>query len=823
VKQKTQLVPNGILKRMREQQGWSRNYVANQLGTDANTIGRWERGERFPSPYFRQRLCELFGASAQDLGLMPKSTDSSQQGLLHPPADGQFASSIQSNITLPLTNLSIRRNSFFTGRQQVLQRLHHLLKLDQTDVLNQALALTGLGGVGKTQTVLEYAYRYAQQYQAIFWARAETSQVLLDDMVSIAQLLQLSDKNEKDQLRMAHAVKHWLHTHSDWLLILDNVEDFALINAFLPTGGQGHILFTTRTQATSSFAHAIELMPMEPEEGMLFLLHRAKLLRYRASLQEASYPLVRDAHSLFQLLGGLPLALDQAGAYIEETGCSLSDYLDRYQSQQTLMLNLRGQVPITHHPDSVWVTLVLCIKRLEQVNSLSLELLRFCAFLHPDAIPEELLVQEVADLIPLLHPIVANPVNLDIAVADLRKFSLLRRNSETKLLTMHRLVQTVLKDEMDEDTHRQWAERTVYAVNRAFPDGEDFDAWPRCQVYLAHAYVCATLIEDWRMLFPEASSLLSRVGKYLRIRGQFTQAEVVTQQALSIREQVLNAEHSDVTQSIDDLGLVYYYQGKYAQAEALWQRVLGVREQMLGPDHPDVAQSLSNLGEIYYLQRKYAQAEALYQRILRIREQMLGPDHPNVAQSLNSLGVIYFNQGKLIEAEALLERALKIREQTSGPHHPLTAAQFSSIGRLYLMQGKYMQAEQLFLSALTIFEEVEGPDDPDVAFGLTNLAELYIKRGEYTRAEPLYLRALAIREKTLGPEHPWVANTLSALAKLYHHQGKYTQAEQPYLRALAIYQQKWSSEHPDIVTLKENYTHLLEEMNRKTESVSTDE
>lgn len=823
MKQKTHLVPNVMLKRIREQQGWSRNYVAEQLGTDANTIGRWERGERFPSPYFRQRLCELFSVSAQDLGLMPESTDSSQQASLHPPVDEQFASSIQPTVTLPLTNLSIRRNSFFTGRQQVLQRLHHLLKSEQTGVLNQALALTGLGGIGKTQTVLEYAYRYAQQYQAIFWARAETRQVLLDDMVSIAQLLQLADKNEKDQRRMAQSVKQWLHTHSDWLLILDNVEDFALINAFLPTDGQGHILFTTRTQATSSFAHAIELLPMEPEEGMLFLLHRAKLLRYSTSLHEASSSLVSDAYTLFQLLGGLPLALDQAGAYIEETGCSLSDYLDRYQSQRALMLNLRGQATIIHHPDSVWVTLVLCIKRLEQINSFSVELLQFCAFLHPDAIPEELLVQGGAELGPLLHPVVANPVNLDIAVADLRKFSLLRRNSETKLLTIHRLVQTVLKDEMDEDTHRQWAERIVYAINRVFPDGEDFDAWPRCQVYLPHAYVCATLIEDWRMLFSEAASLLSRVGNYLRIRGQFAQAEVVTQQALSIREQMLEPNHPDITRSLNDLGLVYYYQGKYALAEVLWQRVLGIREQMLGLDHPDVAQSLSNLGEIYYIQRKYAQSEALYQRILKMREQMLGLDHPDVAQSLNSLGVIYFNQGKLIEAEALLERALKIRRQTAGPNHPLMAVQLSSIGNLYLIQGRYAQAKQAFQSALTIFEEVEGPDDPDVAFGLNNMAELYIKQGEYVQAEPLYLRALAIREKALGPEHHWVAHTLRALAKLYHRQGKYTQAELLYQRSLAIYQQKWSSDHPDITTTRENYTQLLEEMNRKTEPVSTDE
>ncbi len=164
----------------------------------------------------------------------------------------------------------------------------------------------------------------------------------------------------------------------------------------------------------------------------------------------------------------LPLALDQAGAYIEETSCGLQGYLQLYQAQGIRLLKERGGL-VTDHPDPVATTWSLSFKNVEQANAAAAELLRFCAFLAPDAIPEELFTESAAELGPTLEPISADPSRFNAAIRELLKYSLVQRDPESKTLSIHRLVQEVLKDQMDEETQRQWAERAVRAVSRVFP------------------------------------------------------------------------------------------------------------------------------------------------------------------------------------------------------------------------------------------------------------------------------------------------------------------------------------------------------------------
>src|SRR5439155_16436863 len=122
------------------------------------------------------------------------------------------------------------------------------------------------------------------------------------------------------------------------------------------------------------------------------------------------------------------------------------------------------------------------------------DLLRLCAFLSPDAIAEEIITEGADDLGPNLQPLASDAVKLDTAIKDLRKYSLVRRDPQTQTLTIHRLVQAVLKDEMDEQTQRQWAERTVRAVSSAFPRVK-YETWPQCERLLPHARACVELIQ----------------------------------------------------------------------------------------------------------------------------------------------------------------------------------------------------------------------------------------------------------------------------------------------------------------------------------------
>jgi tetratricopeptide (TPR) repeat protein len=699
------------------------------------------------------------------------------------------------SLARPLWNIPYRRNPLYTGREHIFERLATMFHTGETSASAQPLAISGLGGIGKTQLAIEYAYRYREYYQQVLWARADTRENLIQEYVAIAEILQLPQHHLQDQPQIVDAVMQWLREQPQWLLILDNADDLGMLRNFLPETYTGHILLTTRAQAIGRVARRIELDRMEQEEGILFLLRRAGILDIEEPLEKASSRDQANALTIFQEMDGLPLALDQAGAYIEETACGLTGYLTRYQQRQTELLQARGEY-ISDHPESVATTWSLSFEKVEQANPVAADLLRLCAFLAPDAIPEEIVTEGAAELTPVLQSLASDPFLLDVAIKALLRYSLIKRNAEENRLSLHRLVQVVLKDAMSEEVQRAWAELAVRTVNRAFPAVE-FETLPRCREYLPHALACAELIEQHHFAFQEAAELLHRVGSYLVVLARYDKAESFLQRALHISEQTQGLEHLDTATMLHTLAWLYQDRGKYEEAESLYQRALRIREQQFGPEHLDVATSLNGLGHIYYQQGKYGEAEPLYQRALRIREQQLGPEHPEVALSLKALANLYYQQGRYGEVEPLHQRTLRIWEQQFGPEHPDVAAALNNLAFLYFDQGKYEESEPLYQRALRIWEQQFGPEHPLVAYPLTGLAGVYHQQGEYGEAEPLYRRALHIREQALEAEHPDTTYTLLGLARLYHDQGKYAQAEPLYQRALHIHEQVLGPEHSD--------------------------
>ena len=418
-------------------------------------------------------------------------------------------------------NIPFRRNPFFTGREPIFIQIEHLLHAGKTAALSQPPALSGLGGIGKTQTAVEYAYRSRHAYQYILWAQANTQETLLSDFVALAKPLNLPEKEAQEQPIIVQAVKRWLETHAGWLLIFDNADDLAMVRDYLPEGNQGHTLLTTRTQAMGGLARKIELDIMEPEEGAEFLLRRAGIIAQEAPFDEASITERALAINIVRAMDGLPLALDQAGAYIEETSESLFNYLTLYRTQRTHLLKHRGGL-IPNHPDSVATTWSLAFANIERVNPAAIELMHFCAFLAPDGIPEELIKQW--------------DITLDEAEALLNNAG-------------------------------------FYLQNR----GQYQEAEPLLQDALAIGET------RYGRDHPDTTYLLNNLALLYHEQGKHEQAQPLYQRALAIDEKVLGPEHPDTADTLNNLAILYDEQGKHEQAQPLYQRTLAIYEKVLGP------------------------------------------------------------------------------------------------------------------------------------------------------------------------------------------------------------------------------------------------
>ena len=691
-------------------------------------------------------------------------------------------------------NVDYRRNPFFTGREEVITYLHNAFSAVTG---HMAQALTGLSGIGKTQAAIEYAYRFRSHYQAIFWATADSHTHLVADFTAIAALLNLPEQHEANEECIVQAVKRWLQQQSNWLLILDNVEEPGMLEYFIPPAHRGHILLTTRAQAMGTLAESHEIEKMTAEEGSLFLLRRAGILK--SFLQQTTESQRALTMNIVQEMDGLPLALEQAGAYLEETDCGFDEYLTLYRQRRSVLLQLPGQaappdLAASGHPTTVATTWSLSFEQVAHTNLAAAELLRLCTFLHADAIPEEIFTARASELGPPLSSLATDRLLFNEAIKELRKYSLIRRNTENKTFSIHRLVQAVLKDRMDAETQRLWSERAVRAVNAVFP-AEESKQWQQCERYLPHAQACAELVAQWDMAFPEALQLLNWAGAYFSERSQYSQAKALFTLTLEIWQRHLGPEHPDVAISLYSLAQLYHELGEYSQAEQTLSKVIALRERALGPYHPDLAHSLNLLAVIYKYRGEYDKAEDYYQRALHIMETAYGPDHADVAATLNNLARLYEAQGKYLQAEPLFARTLDICERELGHDDPRTAVLLANFARLYYLTGKYARAETLLAET----QQAAQQDDahPQSAYNLTILGQIYQAQARYQEAEQVFQQAVIVREKTTGAEHPATAQSLCLLASLYLTMGKYTEAEQLLKRALPINEQRMGPEHPN--------------------------
>lgn len=372
------------------------------------------------------------------------------------------------------TNIPYLENKFFTGRHKKIEELYNALKSNKSAAISQPLAISGLGGIGKTQTAVKYAYQYWDEYKYILWANADSYDTLILDFIAIANMLNLPNKDAKEQNLVITSVNLWLETVGEWLLIFDNADEPELIEDFFPLKPKGHILVTSRAQTflNLNIMTPVELDKLEPGESVQFLLKRTG----RKDVERAEYDAIEQLAKEFDYL---PLAMEQAGAYIFQRKSSFQDYLSSYHTRGLKLLEQFPPVTgrdtkIDINKKTVATTWSLNFEQVEKASPAAADLLYASAFLSHDNIPFEIISNGAMELGPALSSslkdIKTDPLIIEDILDPLTNFSLIHRNPGKSMYNIHRMVQVVLRDRIAETDQRMWSERVLKAVNCAFPE-----------------------------------------------------------------------------------------------------------------------------------------------------------------------------------------------------------------------------------------------------------------------------------------------------------------------------------------------------------------
>ena len=748
------------------------------------------------------------------------------------------------------------RNPLFCGREQLLREIGDSFKE------SRRIALSGLGGIGKTEAVIEYIYRHRLDYSVVLWIKADSRQQVHSSLIGAARFLELPEWNNADQNVALAALAEWLERNSGWLAVFDDANDLGAVKEFFPDGDQGCVVLTTRIQAVGSIAKSVEIGSLAQDEGAALLLRRAKICSSESDLSRVAPAEYALAQRIAAEMDGLPLALDQAGAYIEETGCGLDAYCALWSSHRIKLLAERSSSSL-RNSGSVAGTWLLSFDELAKSQPQSVALLRLLAFLHPDAVPEEALISGSVLLDSELGAVVADSWRLNEVIRDAVKFSLLRRDAKSKALRMHRLLQAVVRDSMEPAEQKKYAEQSVRLIEQSLPEAK-FINWEQCQRLSAHAQVCAATISSWKLAAPYSARLLHELGYYLYQRGRYREADSFTAQALSMRRELYGEQNADYALTLDVQGQILRARGEFvaaeqkleeafrvldrdhsahpveaarvlchlaslkldhnhlAEAEALFQKALAIAQSSLGEEHAETAQIANNLAAVYFSHGNYPRAHEMFERTLAIREKILPPNHPSVAQAYNNIAAVCSRLSRLDDAEKFYNQALSIRENSLGLEHPHVAETLYNLSLLYLKERKYEAAESCLERARTIREQTLGPNHPRTADVLGSLAEVRLAQKNEKDAEDLYIRSLNIREAALGNTHPDVGYSLMGLADVEQFRGNKAQVEILLRRAWITLKNGLGAEHPDVVDCQSKLNASLAALGRDPEANTGD-
>jgi tetratricopeptide (TPR) repeat protein len=463
---------------------------------------------------------------------------------------------------------------------------------------------------------------------------------------------------------------------------------------------------------------------------------------------------VAESERLLVLLDGLPLAIAQAGAYLQESGGGPGTYLRLYEQQWSELMqsdDLDGDPLHDYSSRSVWTTWAISYQAIRNRHEHTANLLLLWSFLDNKDLWHSLFAATCSRstvaarmLLAWIGDVASSEVKFGRAMKLLRNYSLVEEVTETSYAT-HPVVHQWAHHSQGKRFATELSRLAVVVVGLAVPESSTRDYAALQRRLLLHAQACSSQIVKSEAVWGGRAQ-----------RGSGGDVDEGKE-----RETVLNAVHL--------LGLLYADQGKLGEAEQMYKRALRGWEEALGPTHTSTLDTVNNMGNLYSNQGKLGEAEKMYERALHGYKEVLGPTHTSTLRTVNNLGLLYFNQGKLGEAGKMYEWALRGREEALGSTHTSTLDTVNNLGNLYKNQGKLGEAEQMYERALRGYEALGNVRVQQYLPALNtfeNMGDLYLRQSETAKAQAVYARALSGLSTVLGQSSKRCVDLAAKIEKL---------------------------------------------------------
>lgn len=691
------------------------------------------------------------------------------------------------------------RNKHFTGREDILTQVQRTLNQHSQSALVPQ-ALHGLGGIGKSQLAVEFAYRYQDDYQLVWWIQASDERSIRRSLVSLARRLgQPESADVQDTVDTVLDALRRGDPHSRWLLIYDDAPEPGMVGPYLPSG-VGHVLITSRSRTWASESNAIEVDVFSPEESIRLIRSR-----WHDLSEEQALALAED-------LGHLPLALEQAVAMHEQTGIPLDEYQRALRSNPSQIL---AEGNPANYPKSVAATLSLAFNSVREISPGAAYLLRLCAFLSSQPIALPLLTRGRAAQPEDQDIDLGDDIRVRRAVRDLGRFALVQLDIGRDLLRVHNLVAALIRDATPED-ERAAMERHAHAVlagsNPGDPD--DPENWP-VHAQIAPHVVPAGLVYS---LEPTVRRVVLDQIRYHFAIGDFAESRRVGESAVEIWRAACGEDDELTLIASRHLSNSLRVLGHYRKARRLSQATLDKMVRTLGEDHEHSLVTAGSVAADMRLAGEFREALALdAQNLIRHRE-VLGERDLHSLRALTNLAVDYRMIGDFVKAAELDEEAIALKADTFGEDHVSTLFSYACLMRDLYGLGEYGRGLELAREKLPLQERKLPANHPSLLLTKRNHAILLRKAGHNNEALQRALELYDACRRKFGRSHEHTLSALVTLSNALRVTGDLDGSLRYGQRALTIYREVFGDLHPFTLACQINVATALQALGRLDEA-----